>query len=61
MAGPENPIITDQNRAGFSRAAHRQYLKGVDQKCGADDIVACGRVRAGVRKVVFLRYSDMGK
>lgn len=34
------PMKTDQNSAGFSRAAQRQYRKGVDQKWGAaPDIV----------------------
>ena len=39
MAGPAAPIITDQKSAGRSRAAQRQYLRGVDQKSGAADIV----------------------
>lgn len=33
------PITMDQKIAGFSRAAQRQYRNGVDQKCGAADIV----------------------
>jgi hypothetical protein len=35
-AGPVAPMTTDQKRAGRSRAAHRQYLRGVDQKMGVD-------------------------
>ena len=42
--GPMPPRMTDQKSAGRSRAAQRQYLKGVDQKCGAADMVAyCGK------------------
>lgn len=38
--GPVAPIMTDQNRAGRSRAAQRQYLRGVDQKMGAADMMS---------------------
>ena len=38
--GPAAPMTTDQKSAGFSRAAQRQYLRGVDQKRGAADMVA---------------------
>lgn len=38
--GPAAPMMTDQKRAGFSRAAQRQYLKGVDQNSGADMVSA---------------------
>jgi len=38
-AGPAAPTMTDQKRAGRSRAAQRQYRRGVDQKTGAADIV----------------------
>lgn len=34
-AGPAAPMMTDQKSAGFSRAAQRQYLRGVDQNRGA--------------------------
>lgn len=37
--GPAAPMMTDQKRAGRSRAAQRQYLRGVDQKKGAADMV----------------------
>lgn len=33
--GPAAPMTTDQKRAGRSRAAQRQYLRGADQKSGA--------------------------
>jgi hypothetical protein len=49
IAGPAAPMMTDQKMAGRSRAAQRQYRRGVDQKCGAADIVVCvcGGCRAG--------------
>jgi hypothetical protein len=34
--GPAAPTTTDQKKAGRSRAAQEQYLRGVDQKRGAD-------------------------
>jgi hypothetical protein len=37
--GPAAPMMTDQKRAGFSRAAQRQYLMGVDQNRGASDMM----------------------
>lgn len=46
--GPVAPMMTDQKSAGRSRAAQRQYLRGVDQKIGAD-MVDCikGEVSLG--------------
>lgn len=37
--GPAAPMMTDQKSAGRSRAAQRQYLRGVDQKSGAADML----------------------
>ena len=40
MTGPAAPMITDQKYAGLSRAAQRQYRRGLAQKCGARGPVA---------------------
>jgi hypothetical protein len=40
--------MTDQKRAGRSRAAQRQYLRGVDQKRGAADMMAVQEILAEV-------------
>lgn len=40
--GPAAPIMTDQKRAGRSRAAQLQYLRGADQKRGAADMMGEG-------------------
>ena len=47
IAGPAAPMMTDQKMAGRSRAAQRQYRRGVDQKCGAADIVSVCAVAVG--------------
>lgn len=46
--GPAAPMMTDQKRAGRSRAAQRQYLRGVDQKRGAADMMAVQAILAEV-------------
>lgn len=50
------PMTTDQKYAGLSRAAQRQYLRGVAQKRGELDMAtraSRGRVSGGL----FLRYA----
>lgn len=47
--GPAAPMMTDQKRAGRSRAAQRQYLRGVDQKRGAADDMMGDILAAGER------------
>ena len=41
VTGPRAPMTTEKKKAGRSRAAQRQYLRGVDQKRGvvADMVV----------------------
>lgn len=56
--GPAAPMITDQKSAGRSRAAQRQYLRGVDQKTGAD-MMACIQGR-DVRSVRSFRNRTEG-
>jgi len=40
--GPAAPTTTEQKKAGRSRAAQLQYLRGVDQKRGADMVKLSG-------------------
>jgi hypothetical protein len=44
--GPVAPTTTDQKKAGRSRAAQPQYLRGVDQKRGADIVKLDERMSA---------------